>query len=332
MPEVRIMRVDTAMEMETGTAGFAGVGRGPRPAGLDAARRERERLRLLCGLNRDLAAAAEVGAMMERISSWLAPLADHDLLLYQDEASGRKASFCSCHGPVREAVEGAVDGDGGVFRRDFALDASSTLSLFRCGRAIEVRDQELLREAVAAAGPALRRAMAHEELFEMATSDALTGLANRRVFDGHAAAMTARAERHGAALTLMALDLDHFKEINDHLGHAEGDRALIAVARELARQVRRSDILARMGGDEFAVILPDTTAADAAVLGERLCRAVKGLGIGDGRGHTLGVSVGIAQWRPGMSTEDWYRLADENLYRAKAAGRGRVAAAAHVGN
>ena len=319
------MRVDTAMDC--GAAPFVGMGRGRRPAGGDErCRRERERLLRLCELNRELAAAADVGSMIERISSWLAPLAEHDLVLYQDRNRGRRASYCSCHGPVREAVEEAARGrDGaGVFRRDFSLGPGSTLSLLRCGRGIEIRDQELVREAVASLGPPLARAMAHEDLFEMARSDALTGLANRRVFEEHLGPMIARARRHGAPLTLMALDLDHFKEINDHLGHAEGDRALRMVARELARQVRTSDILARMGGDEFSILLPDTTAAEAAVLGGRLCRAVNGLGIGDGRGNLLGVSIGIAQWRPGMSAADWQRLADDNLYQAKSAGRNRV--------
>jgi len=332
MDEVTMMRVDIATE--SAAIPFVSMGRGWRQAdhadgALDAVRRDHERLRRLNELNRDLAAAADVGSMIERISSWLAPVADHDLILYQDRRKGRRASYCSCHGPRREAVEQAAGGDHegeGVFRCDFSLDGTSTLSLLRCGCEIEIRDRELVREAMEAVGPPLRRALAHEDLFEMARSDALTGLANRRVFEEHIGPMIARALRQGTPLSLMALDLDRFKDINDNLGHAEGDRALLMVARELARQVRKSDILARMGGDEFSILLPDTTAAEAAILGERLCRAINGLGIGDGRGNRLGVSIGIAQWRPGMSSSDWQRLADENLYSAKAEGRNRVAA------
>jgi len=293
------------------------------------------RYRRISDLYCRLAEAADITSMIEKISSWLMPLAEHDLIRYRNRKANRTATFCSCHGPRREAVESAAaagEGDGGtVYSCDLPLgSANGTLTLLRCEREIVIKDPALINDAISALDRPLSRALAHEDLFVLARCDALTGLANRRVFEEHLVPLMARAERQSTDLSLMSLDLDHFKEINDNLGHQEGDRAMLLVAKLLAEQIRKSDILARMGGDEFSILLPDTSAADAVILGERLCRAVKGLHLSDGHGNCLGVSIGISQWQPGVSGADWQRLADENLYRAKNSGRSRVCTSSAV--
>ncbi len=330
------MRIDTVSEQRTFSPGLYGADIGRLEAELGRYRREQDRLRRINDLYCRLAEAVDVTSMIEKISSWLMPLAEHDLICYRNRKANRTATFCSCHGPRKEAVVkasvgGGAAGRGGektVFSCDLPLGAANaTLTLLRCEQEIVIRDQALVREAMRAVNQPLKRAMAHEDLFELARCDALTGLANRRVFDEYLEPLLARAARQSTDLSLMCLDLDHFKEINDNLGHAEGDRVLVMVAKVLGDQIRKSDILARMGGDEFSILLPDTSAADAAILGQRLCQAVSELGITDGRGHVLGVSIGIAQWQPGMSCSDWQKLADENLYRAKNSGRSRVCTA-----
>ncbi len=297
---------------------------------------ELSRYRRINDLYCRLAAAADVASMIEHISSWLMPTAEHDLICFHDHKANRTATFCSCHGSRKEAVEKAVDrrdtaggGERTVFSCPLPLGAASaTLTLLRCEHEIIINDQELIREAMRAVSRPLKRALAHEDLFDLARRDALTGLANRRVFAEHMPPLMARSLRQSTDLSLMCLDLDHFKDINDSLGHPEGDRVLLMVAGAFADQIRESDILARMGGDEFSILLPDTSAADSVILGERLCQVVSDLALSDGRGHRLGVSIGIAQLQPGMSAADWQRLADETLYRAKNSGRARVCVAA----
>jgi diguanylate cyclase (GGDEF)-like protein len=125
-------------------------------------------------------------------------------------------------------------------------------------------------------------------------------------------------------LTLAALDLDHFKAVNDTMGHIMGDQVLKQVAAVLSNEVRLTDMLVRMGGDEFLLVLPDTSMQDARFLAERLCLAVAQLDIGTNAGK-LAVSIGLSEWRPGMSIETWMEQADDILYQAKANGRAQVA-------
>jgi len=123
---------------------------------------------------------------------------------------------------------------------------------------------------------------------------------------------------------LAALDLDHFKAVNDTMGHLMGDQILKQVADSLNKEVRLTDMLVRMGGDEFLLVLPDTSMQDARFLAERLCLAVAQLDISTNAGK-LAVSIGLSEWRPGMSIETWMEQADDILYQAKANGRAQVA-------
>jgi diguanylate cyclase (GGDEF)-like protein len=160
---------------------------------------------------------------------------------------------------------------------------------------------------------------------EASLIDPLTGIANRRGFSIFVEQMLARARRDGSAPALLLLDLDHFKAVNDNWGHQVGDRALQAVARTVEQQVRAGDVVARLGGEELAVALALSRIDQAAVLAERVRRAVAALDISRGEvSLRLTVSIGVAAFRPGDSLDGLVARADAALYRAKANGRNRV--------
>ena len=169
----------------------------------------------------------------------------------------------------------------------------------------------------------------------LAFVDGLTGVANRRQFDERLAVEWARAQRHGSALSLILVDVDHFKAYNDHYGHQAGDDALRRVAGCLREHVRRStDLVARYGGEEFACLLPDTELDNARRLAQQLLEAVRALAIPHRHGAPGGVltaSLGVAT-RAGAAQPGWQPalllgLADAQLYEAKRLGRARVCAA-----
>jgi diguanylate cyclase (GGDEF)-like protein len=177
----------------------------------------------------------------------------------------------------------------------------------------------------------LRRA--NEELQRLSSTDSLAGLANRRLFD-HALEMECvRLKRSGTVVSLLIVDVDHFKALNDSQGHQRGDECLIQVAAELARLAKRqTDLAARCGGEEFAMILPATSAADAERLGELTRLAIADLKLPHPASPVapfLTVSVGVATatlegWR---TPEALVAAADEALYSAKRSGRNRVVVA-----
>jgi diguanylate cyclase (GGDEF)-like protein len=141
-----------------------------------------------------------------------------------------------------------------------------------------------------------------------AATDPLTRLPNRRAFDQHLAAALGRSERSGRSLALLALDLDGFKAVNDREGHAVGDRLLVATGGAWLQALRKGDVLARTGGDEFVVLLPDADLSTARQVAGRLVRRTP---------DPLGVSVGVALSRPGESADGLLRRADAALYRHK---------------
>ncbi len=150
------------------------------------------------------------------------------------------------------------------------------------------------------------------EVSGIASTDALTGLPNRRAWDAHLAEMLAVADRK---MTVTMLDLDHFKEFNDTQGHPAGDRLLRETAAAWREELRAGDLVARLGGDEFALLLPDCTAANALEVVERLRQRIPG-------GQTC--SAGIATHLPGSPPEALMAQADTALYEAKTAGRDRT--------
>jgi diguanylate cyclase (GGDEF)-like protein len=150
-----------------------------------------------------------------------------------------------------------------------------------------------------------------------ARTDHLTGLANRREFERVMEREVALAERHKRRLSLMMIDLDNLKRINDRLGHSAGDGALKVVAQQLQRVVRASDVCARVGGDEFAVAMPETDLERARDVAIRLRRAVDHAALGMRTPEHVEVSVGIASWRASQDWQAVYQAADADLYEDK---------------
>jgi two-component system cell cycle response regulator len=169
------------------------------------------------------------------------------------------------------------------------------------------------------------------KLAEGALQDPLTGLYNRRHFEERLGSELAAAQRHARPVSLLMVDVDHFKTINDQHGHLAGDEALKMVAFVLRGAVRKEDVLARYGGEEFVVVARETAGDGAQALAERIRRAVEksrctwhGQDLGVTVSIGLTVSVGLAQFVPGRSERELIEAADRALYLAKQGGRNRV--------
>lgn len=163
-------------------------------------------------------------------------------------------------------------------------------------------------------------------LYDLAMTDPLTGALNRRAMFHFAEREVKRAIRHDLDLAILMLDIDHFKQVNDVHGHAAGDEVLKQVGRLFRNSIRDEDLLARVGGEEFALILPETTAQDASILANRLRQSIKALKfVGDGGPFSITVSMGISEPLRGEDhvTEALER-ADKALYSAKHGGRDKV--------
>ncbi len=173
----------------------------------------------------------------------------------------------------------------------------------------------------------LERAM--DKLNRLVTVDQLTGAYTRRyVFEQMERKASAKA-RHGTPLSVIMLDLDHFKAVNDRYGHPVGDRALQAVALAVTGQLRDGDILARVGGEEFLVLLPMTGQAAAMQLAERLRQTLAATTITEGTDRiALPASFGVAELQDGEELSAWYQRLDATLYKAKSQGRNALVAAA----
>jgi diguanylate cyclase (GGDEF)-like protein len=164
-------------------------------------------------------------------------------------------------------------------------------------------------------------------LYESATKDPLTRVANKRALDDTLEREFAYARRHRTPLAVVMLDIDHFKRINDTFGHAAGDGVLRAMAQLVERSTRAEDFFARVGGEEFALVLRGLDERNAALFAERVRQLVVSSVFMEGETRVpVTISLGLACHAPGQTTpEDLLRAADENLYRAKRDGRNRVA-------
>jgi diguanylate cyclase (GGDEF)-like protein len=165
---------------------------------------------------------------------------------------------------------------------------------------------------------------------DYAYTDPLTEIPNRRFYYERLLQEIARARRGNQALTLALVDLDLFKEINGEFGHRGGDQVLKFFSQFVRVNLRQEDVLCRIGGDEFAIILPDTNTEQACIVFDRIRGKLDQIGISiDGRSRTgLSFSCGVATFRPEYLPEDLIEEADHSLYSAKARGRDRVVAAA----
>ena len=182
-----------------------------------------------------------------------------------------------------------------------------------------------LEELATRAGPAIENARRFREARQLADLDALTGLHNRRYFHETLAREVARAHRYDRNLALIIFDLDDFKAINDRIGHLSGDGVLAEAAERVREVVRSADIACRVGGDEFAVILPESQLGDADQLYARLQKAVSTRPVG--QAGPLTISAGVAELQPDDDAIAFFQRADHALYGAKEAGKGQVVAA-----
>ncbi len=171
----------------------------------------------------------------------------------------------------------------------------------------------------------LRNALTYLEALRAAHKDPLTGVNNRSTFGATLEREVELARRHGTPFSLLVMDLDRFKAINDRYGHAVGDQALRAVAAAITRVVRRTDMLFRYGGEEFVLLLSNTGEGGALLLAERIRRAVarRPLEV-EGLRLPVTVSIGVASLRPGEDGPALFARADQAVYAAKAGGRNRV--------
>jgi diguanylate cyclase (GGDEF)-like protein len=206
----------------------------------------------------------------------------------------------------------------------------SRVSVLSCDRS-EAAWKELCREAESILGPTMQLAthiaQAYDQIrqqssqlmsFTEVRTDPLTGVNNRRAMDDALTSMTAMKHRYEVIFSIVIVDIDHFKSVNDERGHVAGDQVLQAVAKLMDEMARETDVVTRYGGEEFVVILPQTELSGACVLGERIRAAIE-------RKLALTVSVGAAEALDGESAEDLLRRADAALYLAKSCGRNRVA-------
>jgi diguanylate cyclase (GGDEF)-like protein len=182
-----------------------------------------------------------------------------------------------------------------------------------------------LEELAQRAGPAIANARQFREARQLADLDALTGLHNRRYFHETLAREVARAHRYDRQLALIVLDIDDFKAINDRIGHLAGDGVLAETADRVREAVRSADVACRVGGDEFAVILPESTLADADQLYRRIQAAVSARPLAlVGKLH---LSAGVAELRSEDDATSLFERTDAALYRAKNAGKDQIVAA-----
>lgn len=171
-----------------------------------------------------------------------------------------------------------------------------------------------------------RRQEKEAEILHLSYHDELTGLPNRRRFFETGEAEMGRTQRYGRPLSVLIVDIDHFKWINDTFGHLAGDQVLISLAEALEPEIRDGDLLARLGGEEFGVLLPETSLCPALHVAERLRGRAADLGAGyDGQAISITVSIGATTTEVGEAGLDTLLgAADDALYRAKDAGRNRV--------
>jgi diguanylate cyclase (GGDEF)-like protein len=241
-----------------------------------------------------------------------------------------RIGYTYTHEEIRDESD-LIRGGVSIPLRDSEGEPIGTLAVFWRGEEREAIDAELaaLEELAARAGPAIENACRFGEARQLADLDALTTLHNRRYFHEILVRECARADRYDRQLALVVFDIDDFKAINDRIGHLAGDSVLAGVAERLHSVVRSADIACRVGGDEFAVILPESDLSDAEQLYRRVQFTVGARPIGPFECPHL--SAGIAQLRQDDDATSFFERADEALYQAKEAGKGQFMAADEVG-
>jgi two-component system, cell cycle response regulator len=225
----------------------------------------------------------------------------------------------------------AIAGAGGsvdILEIVFAGESIARLAVAPTSRGLSKEDKRVLSLVATELGGPLQMSALHEDAQRLATTDGLTGMLNRRAFLEIVERERLRSDRHGFPFSLMLLDIDHFKAVNDTRGHAAGDAVLKGVAAVLNAVARRTDFVARWGGEEFVVALPQTREAGARIAGERVRRAVAEAihPVPGGDVISVTASVGISSGDAPWNQEALLVAADAAMYAAKARGRNRVEA------
>ena len=199
-----------------------------------------------------------------------------------------------------------------------------TLAVYWRRDVADLNDDELagLEELARSSARAIENARRYKAVHDLAELDPLSGLYNRRYFQDTLAREVKRAQRYRRRLALLVFDVDGLKAINDEHGHLAGDTLLLEAADRLRSVLRSADVACRVGGDEFAVIIPESTVADAKQLHERLTRVLRAEAAGPV--DRIEVSAGIAQLRPDERSVEFFDRADQALLSAKRGGRGRL--------
>jgi diguanylate cyclase (GGDEF)-like protein len=207
------------------------------------------------------------------------------------------------------------------------VDGETTLRLHPPAGGFDPESLRLAERLASQAAVALENARAHDVVQRQAITDDLTGLVNRRGFGGALAAEIERAKRFGEPLAVILADIDNFKRINDLFGHPVGDVVLRAFAELLRSHVRDVDVAGRIGGEEFAILLPGTDAGEAATVAERMRHSLStfAVPVSDGQAVQMTSSFGIAEVGTSDTADDLLRAADAALYRAKSDGKNRIA-------
>ncbi|MFO0669392.1 MAG: diguanylate cyclase [Polyangiaceae bacterium] len=243
------------------------------------------------------------------------------------DASAQVVAFPTPHAE-QEVLAGAVFSETVTFGEE----RQGRLVVGAAGRRLVAEDERALKIVASELGGPMRMAALVGEAQRLAATDSLTGLSNRRAFVEMVARDVSLAHRHGWPLSVLLLDLDHFKRVNDERGHAAGDAVLAAVADALARTVRKSDLVARWGGEEFVVALSHTAVSGARVMAERLRRQIGDRKVevpslvtrGAVESISVTASIGVGTLAPGDSLEALVARADAAMYNAKSRGRNRV--------
>jgi len=207
---------------------------------------------------------------------------------------------------------------------DLKLEDKSLGSLRVCREVpFAAKEIQSLENLLCALVYPLRNALSYKQAVEMASRDPLTGVHNRMAMDNSLAREIDLAHRQNLPLSILVIDIDHFKVFNDEYGHAFGDDVLVAVSQTIANTVRRSDLLFRFGGEEFVVLASHTADSGAMLLAERIRENVAALQTVRGRTTRISVSIGVAHLREKEDADGLFGRADQALYKAKHCGRNR---------
>ncbi len=227
---------------------------------------------------------------------------------------------------------GEVDGQAEELEFELVAGAETepaALFLYAPAAGFTVETRKLAEWLASQASIALENARLHDIVQRQAMTDDLTGLVNRRRFIAALEAELERASSLGVPISVIFIDLDDFKLINDRFGHHAGDRVLQAFSALLEAHSRDIDVAGRLGGEEFALLLPDADLTGAAATAERLRRALDNgpIATADAQEFNVTASFGVTQYTPGQYADELLRIADTALYQAKAEGKNRVCSA-----